>query len=83
VSATDDPYHFTDAEYAVILDSLATQRELLHNSGHDTPIIDSALRKFSTWADTSGCSFWVVPDRAAPQVVRQVEPIQRFPDKTR
>jgi hypothetical protein len=48
---------FTDAEYAVIYDSLVEVRDRLREEGVPTPNIESALAKLGRMARPEGCEF--------------------------
>lgn len=61
-------YQFTDAEYAVIMDSLAFQRAEIRRLNPDvsaTPNIDSAITKMNHWASPMGCEFVVATGKDA------------------
>jgi hypothetical protein len=51
---------FTDNDFAVIQDSLGTNRERIRDMGHPTPNMDETMKKWGRWAKPSGCQFTVV-----------------------
>jgi hypothetical protein len=52
--------NFTDNDFAVIQDSLGTNRERIRDMGRPTPNMDETMKKWGRWAKPSGCEFTVV-----------------------
>ena len=74
-------HQFTDAEYAVIYDSLVESRTTCRKAEIETPNIDSALRKLASWATPAGCQFLAVSGEDMDLLLPHIEPLPPRPEE--